>query len=106
MKVWIQVTLVAVRYNLYNVIHGRRQRGQEGGVFSWIFIHDTDKIEGGLGAIFRSCFFRWPPLEIFLPTSLMWSMRSLCCKQLQTCFKGYYKNKGQFTSPRPSGTLS
>jgi len=22
------------------------------------------------GAIFRSCFFRWPPLEIFLPTPL------------------------------------
>jgi len=27
----------------------------------WIFIHGTDKVEGFNGAIFRSCFFRWPP---------------------------------------------
>jgi len=40
--------------------HGHRQRGRPCHPLpSWIFIDDTDKVEGGLTMLFfRSCFFR------------------------------------------------
>jgi len=57
---------------------GRRQRGQWGHA-PWIFIHKTDKVEGGLILMvpFFGLVFPLPPplLEIFLPTHL----QSICC---------------------------
>jgi len=42
-----------------------------GGMPPWIFIHGTDKVEGGLMVFFFGLvFFRCPLLEIFLPTLL------------------------------------
>jgi len=38
---------LAKRHAIPMCIHGHRQRGQ-GGRGPWIFIHDTDKVEGGL----------------------------------------------------------
>jgi len=32
--------------------HGRRQRGARGRAPPWIFIHDTDKVEGGFIMLF------------------------------------------------------
>jgi len=48
----------------------RRKREEEGPCLpSWIFIHDIDKIEGGLMVLYLSVLlFRCPSLEIFLPT--------------------------------------
>jgi len=41
------------------------------GVPSWIFIHDTDKVEGGLMVlIFGLVFSVGPPGNFFLPTPL------------------------------------
>jgi len=46
--------------------HGSRQRGTP-----WIFVHDTDKAEGGLMVLFFGLvFYRRPLLEIFLPMPL------------------------------------
>jgi len=49
--------------------HGRRQVGL---CSPWIFIHNTDKVDGGLMVLFFGLAFRLPPpLEIFLPTPLL-----------------------------------
>jgi len=44
--------------------------GQRGAVPPWIFVHDTDKVEGGLMVLCVSLVFSVAPLEIFLPTPL------------------------------------
>jgi len=45
---------------------GGRERGP-----SWVFIHNPDKVEGGLMELFFGLdFFVGPLLEIFLPTPL------------------------------------
>jgi len=49
--------------------HGYRQRGAGRGA-PWIFIHNTDKAEGGLMVLFLVLFFHCCPLEIFLLTPL------------------------------------
>jgi len=36
-------------------------RGLPGSRPSWIFIHDIDKVEGGLMVHFFGLFFRWSP---------------------------------------------
>jgi len=49
-------------------------RGDRVAVFPWIFIHDTDKVKGGLMVLFFGLvFFPLPlpsPLESFLPKPL------------------------------------
>jgi len=49
-------------------------RGGAGGIVPpWIFVHDTDKVEGGLMVLFFSRFYSVnppSPPEIFLPTPL------------------------------------
>jgi len=47
-------------------------RGDKGAVDPWIFIHDTDNVEGALMVLFFGLvFFHCPiPLEIFLLTPL------------------------------------
>jgi len=51
----------------------------------WVFIHDTDKVERWLinSAIFRSCFFPWLLLEIFLPSTLTTYKEFLLKKSLK-----------------------
>jgi len=65
---WVQLP-PSSRYCILE--HGRRQWGAEGTWVLWIFIHDTDKAEGGLMVLFFDLvFFRCLPLKIFLPTPL------------------------------------
>jgi len=46
--------------------------GSGGGGAPWIFIHDIDKVEGGLMVLFFGFgFSEGPLLEIFLPTLLI-----------------------------------
>jgi len=55
------------------LLMGVGSRGQ-GGVALWIFIHGTDKTEGGLMVLFFGLVFCCPPstpLEIFMPTPLV-----------------------------------
>jgi len=50
-----------------------RQRGTGGRpCFPWVFIYDTDKVEGSLMVLFFNLVFSVAPssLEIFLPTPL------------------------------------
>jgi len=51
--------------------------GQGGAVASWLFIDDTDKVEGGLMLLFFSLVFPLPSLEFFLPTPLIHSFSCL-----------------------------
>jgi len=50
----------------------RRQRGAGGPWLPhpWIFMHDTDKVEGGLMMLFFGLVFLLAPQKIFLPTPL------------------------------------
>jgi len=47
----------------------------KGAVPLWIFLHDTDKVEGGLMVLFSAfvVFSVAFPLEIFMPTPLLLS---------------------------------
>jgi len=56
--------------------HGCRHRrgGGEGGVPPWIFLHNNDKVEGGLMLLFFGLVFSFGHLlKIFLPTPLVLS---------------------------------
>jgi len=43
----------------------------------WIFIHSTDKVEGGLMMLFFGLVFPIAPLKILLPTTLVVCFRIL-----------------------------
>jgi len=66
-------------------IHGRRQ---EGSCPPWIFMHDTDKVEGGLMVRFFGLVFSvGTPLEIFLSTSLVISVILYLCDRMHLARK-------------------
>jgi len=54
---------------------GAGSRGREGPWPPWIFMDDTDKVEGGFMVLFFGLVFTVgaPSLEIFLPTPLIHS---------------------------------
>jgi len=53
--------------------HRRRHRGAEGAVAPWIFIHGTDKVEGGLMVLFFGLVFSAaPPSGNFSANALVW----------------------------------
>jgi len=60
-------------FDQYN--HGRRQRWAGRTVPPWIFIHGTDKVDGGLMVLcFGLILFRWPPLVYFSADALEYNV--------------------------------
>jgi len=52
----VQLNLTLTWYTSRSCVHEHRQRRQ-GAVTPWIFIHDTDKVEGGLMMLFFGLVF-------------------------------------------------